>query len=265
MLSLILISNSSLRLIMNLQFRLSLLSLLGFAATSAHAATVTYVGFVTGTEATSWRTVGVTKTMSITGSNIYGSSLGAVDWGNLGLGENGVGTLGWSYRGLAVGNGQYGGDGRYPAIDNINPGGGDNFPGIIHGAPSVFTFGMEGSASTYSGMVVRVGVFGDTLGADEIGADTNKTYRLTGPGGGDSGVISLRGGAAGTSTPEIYFFDITNITAGDGFQLTSTNNGGSGQAGYIGPMSWDVAPVPEPSVLSLSSLLGVGLLLRRRK
>ncbi len=252
---------------MNLPFRLSLLSLLGCAATSAHAATVTYVGFVTGTEATSWRTAGVTKTMSITGSNIYGSSIGAVDWGNIGLGQSapGSGALSWSYQGLAGGNGQYGGDGRYPSIDNINTGGGDNFPGLIHGSPSIYTFGMEGSASTYSGMVVRVGVFGDTLGADEAGGDTNKTYRLTGPGGGDSGSISLRGGAAGTSTPEIYFFDITNITAGDGFQLTSTNNGGSGQAGYIGPMSWDLAPVPEPSALSLSSLLGLGLLLRRRK
>lgn len=238
-----------------------------FLASAAQAASITYVGFVTGAEATGWRTTGVAKTMSITGSNIYGSSIGAVDWANIGLGETspGSGSLSWSYQGVAGGNGQYGGDARYPAIDNINTGGGDNFPGIIYGAPSIFTFGMEGSASTYSGMVVRVGVFGDTLGADEAGSDTNKTYRLTGPGGGDSGVISLRGGAAGTSTPEIYFFDITNITAGDVFQLTSTNNGGSGQPGYIGPMSWDIAPVPETGVLGLTGALSLGLLVRRRK
>ncbi len=245
---------------------LSLL-LFGCLANATQAATITYVGFVTGAEATSWQTAGVAKTMSITGSNIYGSSIGAVDWGNVGVGQGapGSGTLSWSYQGLAVGNGQYAGDARYPSIDNINTGGGDNFPGLIYGGPSIYTFGMEGSASTYSGMVVRVGVFGDTLGADEAGADTNKTYRLTGPGGGDSGAISLRGGAAGTSTPEIYFFDITNITAGDAFQLTSTNNGTSGQAGYIGPMSWDIASVPEPSMMGLSSLLGLGLLARRRK
>ena len=240
---------------------------LGCLASAAQAASITYVGFVTGAEATNWRTAGVAKTMSITGSNIYGSSIGAVDWGNVGLGQGGPGsgTLSWSYQGIAGGNGQYGGDNRYPSFDNINTSGGDNFPGLIYGGPSVFTFGMEGSASTYSGMVVRVGVFGDTLGADEAPGDTNKTYRLTGPGGGDSGAISLRSGAAGTSTPEIYFFDITNITAGDVFQLTSTNNGASGQAGYIGPMSWDIAPVPEPSVMSLASALSLGLLVRRRR
>ena len=243
------------------------LLLLGSLTMAAQSATINYVGFVTGAEATSWRTTGVAKSMSITGSNIYGSTIGAVDWGNVGLGQTapGSGVLSWSYQGLAGGNGQYGGDGRYPAIDNINTGGGDNFPGIIHGAPSVFTFGMEGSASTYSGMVVRVGVFGDTLGTDEMGADTNKTYRLTGPGGGDSGAISLRGGAAGTSTPEIYFFDITNITASDVFQLTSTNTGGSGQAGYIGPMSWDIAPVPEPGATNLTGLVCLAAFLRRRK
>lgn len=250
---------------MNIIKLLPLCSTLALAA-SADAATINYAGFVTGAEASNWRTPGVAKTMSITGSNVYGSSLGAVDWGNVGLGESGAGSgsLAWSYQGVAGGNGQYGGDGRYPAIDNINPGGGDNFPGIIYGGPSIFTFGLEGTAANYNGMKVRIGVFGDTLGADEAGGDTNKTYRLTGPGGGDSGAISLRGGAAGTSTPEIYFFDITGISPGDVFQLTSTNTGGSGQAGYIGPMSWDIAPVPEPSSALLGGIAALGLMRRRR-
>ncbi len=244
---------------------LSLL-LLGSLAKTTQAATITYAGFVTGLEATSWRTAGVAKTMSFTGSNIYGSSIGAVDWGNVGEGYSapGSGTLSWSYQGISGDNGMYAGDARYPTIDNINTGGGDNFPGLIYGDPSVFTFGLEGSTSTYTGMVVRVGVFADILGADEAGADMNRTYRLTGPGGGDSGDISLRAGAAGSSTPEIYFFDITNLLAGDAFQLISTRNGISGP-GYIGPMSWDIAPVPEPSVMGLSSLLSIGLLAQRRK
>jgi hypothetical protein len=244
---------------------LSLLFLAGLGGT-ASAATITYAGTVTGTEATNWRTAGVAKTMSISGSNVYGSSLGAVDWGNIGLGESGAGsgTFSWSYQGVA--NGQYGGDNRYPAIDNINTGGGDNFPGLIFaGGTATFTFGMEGTAANYTGKFVRVGIFQDILGADEVANDFAKTLRITGPGGADSGLISLRGGAVGSSTPEIYFFDIYNINPADVFTISAGNSGLSPQTGYIGPVSWDIAPVPEPSAALLGGIAALGLLQRRRR
>jgi hypothetical protein len=95
-------------------------------------------------------------------------------------------------------------------------------------------------------------------------------------GSGDSGLISLRGGAAGDGVPEMYMFDVTGISAGDRFAILafrdvggSTPMGtGTGQDAYLGPVSWDIAPaaaaVPEPSSFVLA-FFGMSLLIAKRR
>jgi hypothetical protein len=238
---------------------------LGFAA-NASAEVITYVGVLEGTAVQEWLTSTTSKGIfDIDGSNVFGSSLGAVHWGHTSTGETtgGSGIFGWSYHGDSA---QYGGDGRYPQVDDLANPTGNTAPGLAAIAnPGTFVFGLQGSAANYAGKTVRVGIMADVLGVDENAADSNKTYRLTGPGGADSGIISLRGGAAGNGIPEMYFFDLTGVNPGDQFTVTTANTGGSGQPGYIGPMSWDIATtVPEPASATL--LLGAaGALLGWRR
>lgn len=100
----------------------------------------------------------------------------------------------------------------------------------------------------------------------EWSADASKGLQLvqTLGGSGDSGIISVRLGAAGNGVPEMYFFDLTNVTAGDRFQIQAFNDVGGPvtQFDYLGPVSFDV--IPEPSTALLGAL-GLLALLRRRR
>jgi hypothetical protein len=238
---------------------------LAFAAiaftANASAATIAYVNNVVGNEVTDWRTTSTNKSLDIDGDNFYGT-YAAVNWTQGATNEQGgaPSTPGWAY---IAGGGQFTNAG-FTDIDHIT-----NFPtdgdaGIITDS---FTFELTGTASTYLGQTVRIGVMQDMLSAGERAADTFKGLQFVqtaGAGSGNSGIISVRAGAAGDGVPEMYFFDITNVTAGDRFQILALNDvGGSAtQAGYLGPISFDV--VPEPSTALLSAL-GLLALLRRRR
>jgi hypothetical protein len=109
-------------------------------------------------------------------------------------------------------------------------------------------------------------VFSDTA----QGGDKFKGFRITQVlgGSGDSGITVLRGGGQGNGVPEMYFWDITLATAGDRFQILALadQGGTSGQVGYMGPVSWDLSPAPEPSGLALVAIAGISVagLARRR-
>jgi hypothetical protein len=243
---------------------------LGSLQGTISAATINYVGSLVGGEVTDWRSTGTTKTLDIDGSNAYGSSLGSVHWtvGSRGQQVLASSTLGWGF----VGSGSQFINGGYPSIDNGSLAVSATVTNANAGiALTSFEFELTGVAADYTGKTVRVGIMGDTLTSGEWAADTFKGLRLlqTVGGSGDSGTIAERGGAAGNGVPEMYFFDISGVSPGNRFQIQGLNNvgGTSGLAGYIGPVSWDIAVVPEPSSLALMTLGFAGMIhaFRRRK
>jgi MYXO-CTERM domain-containing protein len=228
---------------------------------TGRAATITYAGFVENNTVNNWRTAATAKPMDPDGDNIYGT-LGAVHWTVVGANEfaSGSASAGWHYVG-ETSFGQFRNPG-YAVVDNLQNPAADIEAGIgAVGTPGSFTFQMTGTAATYAGKTLRVGVMADILTAGEWAADITKTFQLTGM-SGNSGTISLRSGGPGNGQPEMYFFDIAGATAGDTYTLTAGTS--SGQAGYIGPVTWDLYTVPEPSAFLLAGLTGLPLLRRRR-
>ena len=237
---------------------------LAATAAGASAATVTYEGFVEGTQVNEWRTTMVAKTMDPDGDNLYGTHA-AVQWLRSGVSEftPGSASPGWAYAG-ETGAGQFTNAGYAQVDDVLNPAA--TWGGGIGAVNGTFTFELTGTTATYSGKTVRVGIMADILSAPEWAADINKTIQLQQVVGGSgiSPIVSLRGGGAGNGQPEMYFFDLVGVNAGDRFQVITGGNPG-GQPGYIGPVSWDLyTPIPEPSAALLGSAAALGLLRRRR-
>ena len=248
---------------MNLQSLLMTAAAMSFSGAAA-AATISYVGSVESNQVNEWRTSSFVKSMDIDGNNVYGTH-GAVHWTKVGVNEFGAGSAspGWHYAG-ETGAGQFGNP-AYAAIDLASDPNTTTNAGIAAVA-GTFTFELTGDASTYVNKIVRIGIMADVLSAAEWSADINKTFQVTQLTGGlgDSGTISLRGGAAGNGQPEMYFFDVAGANPGDTFRIIAGTTSGP-QPGYIGPVSWDVAPVPEPGVIGLAALAGVGLVRCRRR
>ena len=210
------------------------------ASLPAGAATIKYVGSTTETrEAVHWRTNTVKKTLDLSGYNVYGN-MGVVIWTHGSAGEQKApsAALGWVY----VGGGDQVGLPKYVAVDDQGDATKQVPAGIVL---KNFDFQLTGAPSDYAGKTVRFGVMQDVLGKDENAADTFKAMQLiqtTGSGSGDSGIQVLRHGSAGTGSPTIYFFDLTNVKPGDTFSIKAlTDQGGkSGLLGYIGPVCWDI-------------------------
>lgn len=229
------------------------------ACAFAGAATINYSGFVEGIQVTNWRTTSIPKSMDADNDGVYGT-FASVQWTVAGLNERPAGSTipGWHYAG---GSGQQFSTG---ALIDRNTGGDPVASSIML---THFTFEMTGIAETYANQKVRVGVMSDMLSADEWAADQNKGYRLiqTVGGDGDSGIITIRNGGPADGVPEMYFFDLHGVNPGDRFELLALNNingEGATQAGYMGPVSWDI--IPEPSVAVLGGI-GFLILLTRRK
>jgi len=233
--------------------------ILGFAA-SASAAQITVAGIdVPAPQTTEWKTSTTPKTFDIDGDNIYGS-LASI---NFTIAFPGAQALGSSTLGVGfVGSGPQFNQPEYADIDKVTGGPVDENAGL---ALNTFTFELTGTAEDYTGKTVRVGFMQDILGAGEQPADLGKTLELTqvaGIGGGASGIVPVRGLAAGDGVPEFYFFDITGVVPGDRFTINSPNPVGA-VSGYISAGSFDL--IPEPST-ALALVTGIGMLsmLRRR-
>jgi hypothetical protein len=220
-------------------------------ATQPVSADIKYIGSAKDTadaaEATHWRTATVKKSKDVTGSQIYGSSLGCVNWthGSAGEQAKGSSTLGWAY----VDSGSQFSKDVYVPVDDAN-----DATKTVNAGISLehFQFELTGAAADYEGKTVRVGVMQDCLGKDEQAQDTFKGLKIvkTGtPGGGQSDVQAVRGGAAGAGTPELYFFDLTNVKPGDTFDVQALKDigGTSGNEPYVGPVCWDITSTAAPT------------------
>ncbi len=246
------------------------------AATNAYSDTITYSGVASGSEVTGWENSAIQKTMDLTSSNIYGSSLGGINWTYVANYTTGnytwaLGTgAGYQYNGNGSTNhgNSYKLSGTAAKIDNwastsLEYAGAD-VASSLSATGITFTFTLTAATGyNFSGKVVRVGVMQNLFST----GDTGKTLTLTGPGNSTSGTVDV---TSTSGAPNMYFFDITGVTSGDTFSLTAngaaiTSGNYLAPQGYIGPMSFDIASVPEPTTLSLFAVGAIGLLAARRK
>ena len=104
--------------------------------------------------------------------------------------------------------------------------------------------------------------FGKRLTVIEVDTDGNEVS-----GGGNSGEISIRGGAVDTvGNVDMLFFDISGVEAGDRFEVYSENPlDANAIQGYNSAFSIDMVAVPEPSSSSLLALAGMSVILRRKR
>ena len=229
---------------------------------AAHAVTITYVGSVEGTEVTDWRTSSTTKSFDVDGDNVYGT-FGAIHFtvASENIHPTGSTNPGFSY--INTTGGQFTNAG-YSDVDHITNAPTNTDAGLKSRS---FRFSLTGDANTYVDQRVRIGIMNDILAPTEYAADNLKALRVVGVNTtGNSGDISLRGGAAGNGVPEMYFFDITGMSAGDQFEIIGSINGVDfGTGAYVGPVSFDIVEVPEPSGVLLCGLaVTAGLITRRR-
>ena len=93
-------------------------------------------------------------------------------------------------------------------------------------------------------------------------------------GGEASGFVSDPRATNLGNAPDLYFFDITGLSAGDEVVISAANSNTTGSVfntASIAGLTFDtfvdatVTAVPEPSSLAYVGLGGLGLLFRRRK
>lgn len=230
------------------------------------AATITYVGATSGNEVARWRTDSVGKSFDLDGDNVYGS-FGATNWRETSVGGQAAGS---NVLGFWAGNaGSQHVKGVYDDIDSLLSANSTVDAGITLNR---FTIEFTGVDADYANKIVRIGVMQGVLGAGEIAKDYDKILKVTEvdsagasiDGGGASGVVSVRGGAADTLNHiDMLFFDISNINAGDRFEIEAPNN--PVLPGYNSAFSLDMVAVPEPSTSSLFALAGMSVILRRKR
>ena len=110
----------------------------------------------------------------------------------------------------------------------------------------------------------RLGVLADNLSPNNVPS----VIRLSGPGGGNSGLVSLTANNNGDN--DWYFFDILGGTNGDVISLHLTRNSlgltaSHGLGGIVFDSLPEPAPIPEPCSLLLIGLGTVILMSRKRK
>ena len=235
---------------------------------SLSAATITYAGAISGNEVARWRTDSVAKSFDLDGDNVYGS-FGAVNWVDGDVGGSTVSTdLGFS---VVSAGAQYQ-QAAYDDIDSLSSPGTMTDAGI---SLQRFTIVFKGLDADYTNQVLRLGVMQGVLGGGEAAKDFGKRLTVIEvdtdgnevSGGGNSGEISIRGGAVETvGNVDMLFFDISGVEAGDRFEVYSENPlDANAIQGYNSAFSIDMVAVPEPSSSSLLALAGMSVILRRKR
>ena len=200
---------------------------------STNAAQVGFVGVIndnTGSEITDWKTAATNKTLDGDGDNVYGT-LAHLFYGVEFKGQN---TL-YQYD---SGDSQYGPDPGYAVVDD--PTGDGTTPGDIQVRTTtngglndanhvMFTFtALAGSPAN-----VRIGIATDGLNNGNFASASIGIRQV----GGMSAEHTM---TSTNATPDMVFFNVTGVAAGDQFQIF----GDSGVNGYATHqfVTWDALP-----------------------
>lgn len=222
------------------------------AASSVFAASVSYVGEQTGIN-TNFQNPSFPKLYDLDGNNVLGST-------------------GYSFFGVST---------SLPAFLNITQNPGNALFGGSDNSGGLQTSLIDDPASltnVRSGLQYRGGdgnLLTLTFGANtpslvRIGFITDNfqywgmnSYTLTQTVGGTATATSSPTGAFDFANNKTFFFDLANVQDGDVITLSGTSGG---SLAYIGGLTIDVAPIPEPTTSSvLIVALAVGLAVMRRR
>lgn len=256
-------------------FALAAISTAFAALSTTQAATIAYVGVNTNIDSTAddgatsgWNSSGNAKSLDIDGDNILGTHGWTVTYGSGGGGLNGRKALPASLTTTSATT-----PNANIAASQVRD---SPSAGVLTGNPateaaigswwrnntasatqSAISFTVA-DASAYSGNILRLGILFDSQPGNLTGSQTFTLAQTTG------------GAATATSTTlsfaadglDAAYFDLTSLTTGDVFQLSFTNTTGS--FGHLSGITFDVAPIPEPSAALLGGLGFLALLRRRR-
>lgn len=228
------------------------------AATTAQAATITYLGSENNLE--SFRTTTVTKLYDADGDNVYGTA-GYRFWGTGNKGQtvsiDGPETLGSNPSFLSISNGtaEFAFSYAYGSMDDPTLPPGSSVANVINGIAcdyttvesSVFNLSVTSATDFVVGLAV-IGLPEQPNGMRvSIGGDTSATIATTDRGYG---------------APDFYFFSVVGAQLGDTVNINLTPNG-DGQANIAG-ITIDAIAVPEPASLGVICG-GLSLLTLRRR
>ena len=223
------------------------------AFTGSASAAITYVGGQSNLEAhtddpaVGWRNTTTVKTLDIDGDNIIGTDGYDIAGGGPEVLPSYV--LSATYSG---GHNQLKGF----MDDPLDPTGADMGAGWA-GNSSGNTIVFQGSDLATG--TLRLGVLYDS---DWNLAWGTQTFTLTQTVGGSDSVTTPTLTLAGDGL-DVAYFDVTGIQDGDTFQLTIAKVAIGWT--HVAGITFDTAPIPEPTTTALLGLGGLALILRRRK
>lgn len=227
------------------------LSLFSIAMPLSHAASIAFAGVINdnnGSEITDWRTPSTPASLDGDGDNIYGSTA-FLFYRVVFDGQNTV----YTFDGSDAQVGPFPGYTFVDHPDGVSPD--IQLRTTTNGAGGqsnhvMFTF----TALVGSPQNVRVGVVTDGLDGPQFSPTSIGLAQVAG-GSVEHTLTSVN------NVPDMVFFDLFNVQAGD--QLQVFGDSGSGGFATHQIVTWDALPVPEPSSLGLL-IVGAGFILRRR-
>ncbi|HWB04236.1 MAG TPA: hypothetical protein VG796_14505 [Verrucomicrobiales bacterium] len=230
---------------------------------SASGAAVTAVGSITddaGTQLSRWDVTSVVKTLDPDGDNRYGTWAGE----HVGIENHNAPRI--NFISIGSGNTVVGPFGGYDTVNNGSGGSATLRTTTGNDISNVITYSIPDASTIPFG--VRVGWIVDGLDGPQFSGTSYTMEHFRGAASLGSATISLTPNAstaAGFTSMDGLFFDLTGVQNGDTFRLSTAYPVGAGSvfATFQG-VSFDAIPEPSPALL-FGAFSVLGLTLRRRR